>query len=217
MAEEQLIHLIDDEPAIRRSVGFMLKTAGYRVKAWPNGREFLRELRHSVPAVVLLDVRMPDLDGLAIQQQLIERGCLYPVIVMTGNGDINVAVQVLKAGAMDFLEKPFDRETVLKVMKAAFAELADRTKQLERRDLARRRIAALTPRELEVFEGLAQGFTNKTVAFDLNISPRTVEVYRANIMHKLNVTSFPDALRIAFSAGLAEIPEVASTLKAVSE
>lgn len=216
MAEEQLIHLIDDEPAIRRSVGFMLKTAGYRVKAWPNGREFLRELRHSVPAVVLLDVRMPDLDGLAIQQQLVERGCLYPVIVMTADGDINVAVQVLKAGAMDFLEKPFDRETVLKVMKAAFAELADRTKQLERRDLARRRIAALTPRELEVFEGLAQGFTNKTVAFDLNISPRTVEVYRANIMHKLNVTSFPDALRIAFSAGLAEIPEMGATLKAVS-
>lgn len=216
MAEEQLIHLIDDEPAIRRSVGFMLKTAGYRVKAWPNGREFLRELRHSVPAVVLLDVRMPDLDGLAIQQQLVERGCLYPVIVMTADGDINVAVQVLKAGAMDFLEKPFDRETVLKVMNAAFAELADRTKQLERRDLARRRIAALTPRELEVFEGLAQGFTNKTVAFDLNISPRTVEVYRANIMHKLNVTSFPDALRIAFSAGLAEIPEMGAALKAVS-
>jgi len=216
MAEEQLIHLIDDEPAIRRSVGFMLKTAGYRVKAWPNGRKFLRELRHSVPAVVLLDVRMPDLDGLAIQQQLVERGCLYPVIVMTADGDINVAVQVLKAGAMDFLEKPFDRETVLKVMNAAFAELADRTKQLERRDLARRRIAALTPRELEVFEGLAQGFTNKTVAFDLNISPRTVEVYRANIMHKLNVTSFPDALRIAFSAGLAEIPEMGAALKAVS-
>lgn len=203
---KRLVHLVDDDPAIRRAVGFVLKTSGFEVKAYESGVAFLREVRHAEPGCILLDIRMPDRDGLEVQRDLNAMGVDMPVVMLTGHGDVAAAVQAMKEGAVDFLEKPSDKADLLRAIEAAFARL-DRSDELDAvEQQARVRIAALTPREREVLDGLAQGLPNKTIAYDLGISPRTVEVHRANVMTKLDVPSFPDALRIAFAAGLGKSP-----------
>ena len=202
MADRRLIHIVDDEEAIRRSASFMLKTSGFDVATWPSGVAFLKEARNAAPGCVLLDVRMPEMDGLEVQQQLAERGVAMPVVVLTGHGDISIAVRAMKAGAVDFLEKPFEKARLLDAIEAAFERLDNRAGRAERAQDAATAIAALTVREREVLEGLAKGLPNKTIAYDLGISSRTVEVHRANVMSKLDVRSLSEALRIAFSAGL---------------
>ena len=182
MTARRLIHIIDDEEAIRRSASFMLKTSGFAVETWHSGAAFLNEVRHVAPGCILLDVRMPEIDGLEVQEILNERGVAMPVIVLTGHGDISIAVRAMKAGAVDFLEKPFEKAVLLEAVEAAFARLEDRDAKTLRSEEASLAIAALTPRERDVLEGLAQGLPNKTIAYDLGISPRTVEVYRANLM-----------------------------------
>jgi two-component system response regulator FixJ len=202
MADRRLIHIIDDEDAIRRSAGFMLKTSGFDVETWVSGVAFLKEVREARPGCILLDVRMPEMDGLEVQLALNERGVAMPVIVLTGHGDISVAVRAMKAGAVDFIEKPFEKTVLLGAIEAAFARLDDQAGRSERAHAAATAIAALTGRERDVLDGLAQGLPNKTIAYDLGISPRTVEVHRANLMAKLQVRSLSEALRIAFAAGL---------------
>lgn len=202
MHESRLIHLVDDEESVRRSVGFLLKTSGYAVQAWASGADFVKEMRHLDRGCVLLDVRMPDMDGLEVQAAMAARGVKMPVIVLTGHGDVSIAVRAMKAGAIDFVEKPFDREQLLDAIGTAFEQLENADRRSHHAAEAMTQIAALTPREQDVLKGLAQGFPNKTIAYDLGISPRTVEVHRANLMVKLGVASFPDALRIAFAAGL---------------
>jgi two-component system response regulator FixJ len=202
MTDRRLIHIIDDEEAIRRSASFMLKTSGFAVETWQSGVAFLKEVRHASSGCILLDVRMPEMDGLEVQQALNERGVGMPVIILTGHGDISIAVRAMKAGAVDFLEKPFEKAVLLDAIEAAFARLDDKSAKAERTAAAEVAIAALTQREREVLQGLAQGLPNKTIAYDLGISPRTVEVHRANLMTKLAVRSLSDALRIAFAAGL---------------
>ena len=202
MSDRRLIHIVDDEDAIRRSASFMLKTSGFAVQTWESGVAFLKEARHVEPGCVLLDVRMPEMDGLEVQQALNERGIALPVIVLTGHGDVSVAVRAMKAGAVDFIEKPFEKAVLLDAIEAAYVRLANADARSARAEDAERAIAALTPREHDVLDGLAQGLPNKTIAYDLGISPRTVEVHRANVMTKLDVRSLSDALRIAFAAGL---------------
>jgi len=202
MADRRLIHVIDDEEAVRRSASFMLKTSGFDVETWPSGVAFLKEARHAKPGCILLDVRMPEMDGLEVQQALTEDGIGMPVVVLTGHGDVQVAVRAMKAGAIDFIEKPFEKATLLTAIAAAFDRLDDREARAERTIEAQTAIAALTPREREVLDGLAAGLPNKTIAYDLDISARTVEVHRANVMTKLNVRSLSEALRLAFAAGL---------------
>jgi len=202
MADRRLIHVVDDEEAIRRSASFMLKTAGFDVQTWPSGVAFLKEARSAAQGCILLDVRMPEMDGLEVQQALIERGMALPVIVLTGHGDISVAVRAMKAGAVDFLEKPFEKARLLDAIEEAFARLEDVAGRADRAQDAAVAVASLTAREREVLEGLAQGLPNKTIAYDLDISARTVEVHRANLMSKLNVRSLSEALRIAFAAGM---------------
>jgi two-component system response regulator FixJ len=202
MADRKLIHIVDDEEAIRKSAGFLLKTAGYAVETWPSGVEFLKEAGKAEPGCVLLDIRMPEIDGLEVQRTLAERGITMPVVIMTGHGDIDIAVRAMKAGAVDFLEKPFERATLLGAIEAAHERLADTENVAARARDAELRLGALTPRERDVLDGLAKGLPNKTIAYDLGISPRTVEVHRANLMSKLDVRSLSDALRIAFAAGL---------------
>lgn len=202
MTDRRLIHIIDDEESVRRSASFMLKTSGFAVESWSSGVAFLKEVRHAVSGCILLDVRMPEMDGLEVQQALNERGVGMPVIILTGHGDISIAVRAMKAGAVDFLEKPFEKSVLLDAIEAAFARLEDSNAKASRAADAEVAIAALTQREREVLEGLAQGLPNKTIAYDLGISPRTVEVHRANLMTKLAVRSLSDALRIAFAAGL---------------
>lgn len=201
MPDTRLVHVVDDEESVRKSLGFLLKTSGYRVQPWASGTDFVKEMRTAEIGCVVLDVRMPDMDGLEVQAEMAARGITMPIIVLTGHGDVSIAVRAMKAGAIDFVEKPFDRETLLQAIEIAMDQLDDSERRRDRTMEAQVQIAALTPREQDVLRGLAQGFPNKTIAYDLGISPRTVEVHRANLMMKLGVTSFPDALRVAFAAG----------------
>jgi two-component system response regulator FixJ len=201
---DRIVHLVDDDEAIRRSASFMLRTSGYLVKTYASGVELLA-LGREVPAgVILMDVRMPAMDGLEVQRALKASGVLLPVIVMTGHGDVGVAVEAMKNGATDFLEKPFEKKSLVAAIDDGFARIEQSGRRDARAEEARVRLDALTPREREVLDGLARGHPNKTIAFDLGISPRTVEIHRANVMQKLEVPSFSDALRIAFAAGLGE-------------
>lgn len=202
MADKKLVHIVDDEDAIRRSLDFLLRAAGYRPERWEDGEAFLRGARREESACVLLDVRMPGMDGLQVQAEMAMRGLKMPVIVLTGHGDISTAVRAMHGGAIDFLEKPFNRERLLEALETGFAQLDDREAARKRQDWAKTQIGALTGREKEVLEGLACGYPNKTIGYDLGISSRTVEVYRANVMSKFGVSNFADALRIAFAAGM---------------
>ncbi|OJY67016.1 MAG: DNA-binding response regulator [Sphingobium sp. 66-54] len=202
MEGRKLIHIVDDEDAIRRSASYMLKTCGYAVESWSSGEAFLKGVRPADRGCVLLDVRMPALDGMEVQRALSERGVTMPVVIMTGHGDISIAVRAMKAGAVDFLEKPFEKSVLLRAVETAFEHMTAADTAAARAAEAEVILGALTPRERDVLEGLAQGLPNKTIAYDLGISPRTVEVHRANLMAKLDVRSLSDALRIAFAAGM---------------
>ena len=205
MADQRLVHIVDDEEAIRRSASFMLKTSGFRVETWESGVAFLKEVRHAEMGCVLLDVRMPGMDGLAVQQAMNDRGIAMPVVVLTGHGDITIAVRAMKAGAVDFIEKPFEKAVLLRAIAEAFDRIDRAETEAVREAGAAVAVAALTAREREVLEGLAQGLPNKTIAYDFGISARTVEVHRANIMTKLQARSLSDALRIAFAAGMGKV------------
>ena len=196
----RVVHLVDDDEAVRRSAGFMLKTSGYLVHAYQSGVELLKAAGDLSPGCILLDIRMPGLDGLEVQQALHDKGISLPVIIMTGHGDISLAVRAMKAGAVDFIEKPFEKATLLSSLDEGFRRLLHKEVTGDRRKDAEVRLQALTPRERDVLDGLAQGLPNKTIAYDLGISPRTVEIHRANMMAKLGVRSFSEALRIAFGA-----------------
>tara|TARA_B100000378_G_scaffold64143_1_gene48064 strand:+ start:2421 stop:2969 length:549 start_codon:yes stop_codon:yes gene_type:complete len=180
----------------------MLKTSGFAVSTWTSGVEFLKNVKNVETGCILLDVRMPEMDGLEVQQRLSERGVAMPVVVLTGHGDVSIAVRAMKAGAVDFIEKPFEKAVLLSAIEAAFEKITDAEGRASRAADAAVLIAALTSREQDVLKGLAQGLPNKTIAYDLGISPRTVEVHRANLMTKLNVRSLSEALRIAFAAGV---------------
>lgn len=202
MADKRMVHVVDDEEALRRSASFLLKTSGFAVTTWANGTAFLKDARHAEPGCVLLDVRMPEMDGLEVQAAMIDRGIAMPVIILTGHGDIAMAVAAMKAGAVDFLEKPFERAALLDSMTEGFRRLDGLDDDQERAKEAGLRIAGLTPREQDVLNGLVRGLPNKAIAYDLEISARTVEVHRANMMTKLGVRSLSDALRLAFAAGV---------------
>jgi two-component system response regulator FixJ len=201
MGDRRIIHLVDDEESIRKAASFALKTAGYDVIAYTSGVEFLRTAKSAEVGCVILDVRMPEMDGLQVQTTMAARGINMPVIVLTGHGDVSVAVQAMKGGAIDFLEKPFEKAALLEAVRRAFARLDDVDLRALESSEAEVRVAALTPREQEVLEGLANGLPNKTIAYDLGCSSRTVEVYRASLMAKLEVRNLSEALRIAFAAG----------------
>jgi two-component system response regulator FixJ len=204
MSDKRSVHIVDDDESIRRSVAFMLKTSGFAVTPWDSGVAFLRAARSVEPGCVLLDVRMPEMDGLQVQRELTVHGVGLPIIVLTGHGDVATAVTAMRQGAVDFLEKPFEKAALLGALSVGFHRLEKRSENLASAEEAKVRVAALTPREQDVLAGLARGHPNKTIAYDLGISARTVEVHRANLMTKLDVHSFSDALRIAFAAEVAD-------------
>jgi two-component system, LuxR family, response regulator FixJ len=199
-SDQRLIHLVDDDVAVRRSVGFMLKTSGHQVHAYESGLELLKNASKLDDGCILLDIRMPGMDGLEVQHELQEKGVGLPVIIMTGHGDVGLAVKAMKAGAVDFIEKPFEKATLISSIEEGFRRLSRREAMGDRKKDADVRLEALTPRERDVLNGLAEGLPNKTIAYDLGISPRTVEIHRANLMAKLEVRSLSEALRIAFAA-----------------
>lgn len=198
--EDKTIHLVDDDSAVRRSVGFMLKTSGHQVRSYESGVELLKHASELEQGCILLDIRMPGMDGLEVQQALQDKGVSLPVIIMTGHGDVGLAVKAMKAGAVDFIEKPFEKATLIASLNEGFNRLSRKEATSDRQKDAEVRLQALTPRERDVLDGLAQGLPNKTIAYDLGISPRTVEIHRANLMSKLSVRSLSEALRIAFAA-----------------
>ena len=202
MADEAAVHVIDDDEAVRDSLDFMLDAAGLRVRTWESAVRFLETADQAERGCIVTDVRMPDMTGLELVEKLKERGIADPVIVITGHGDVPLAVEAMKEGAVDFLEKPFEDEALLAAVRAAFCRKgSDDGRDAERRELARR-IEALSGRERQVLEGLVAGNPNKIIAFDLGISPRTVEIYRANLMTKMQAASLSDLVRMALVSGL---------------
>ncbi len=201
MTDTRLIHLVDDDEAIRHSASFMLRHAGFRVKTYVDGVAFLDQVDDAEKGCILLDVQMPKMDGLQVQEALNERGVAMPVIVLTGHGDVAVAVRAMKAGAVDFVEKPYAKQTLIDALTRAFERLEARRKEEVLADEARGLIEHLTAREKEVLLGLVDGQTNKEIAISLDISPRTVEIHRANVMEKMGAPNLSTVLRIAFAAG----------------
>ncbi|HVF94361.1 MAG TPA: response regulator [Sphingomonas sp.] len=201
---KRVVQVVDDDAAIRQSLSFMLGKAGYDVVCHVTGAAFLKAANPEMRGCVLLDIRMPGLDGLEVQEQLAQRGIALPVIMLTGHGDIALAVRAIKAGAVEFLEKPFERQSLISALEIAF-DRADRAgrEQLAAADAAVR-LAVLTPRERTVLDGMVAGRPNKLIAFELDIATRTVEVHRAKLMEKLGARSLSGVLRIAFAAGLGD-------------
>tara|TARA_R110002051_G_scaffold1652_2_gene9390 strand:- start:177 stop:803 length:627 start_codon:yes stop_codon:yes gene_type:complete len=202
MSETRMIHLVDDDEAVRHSASFMLRHAGFSVKTYSDGVAFLESAQQAALGCILLDVQMPHMDGLEVQQRLNDLGISLPVIVLTGHGDVEVAVKAMKAGAVDFVEKPYEKQTLVSALTRAFERLEARSHKDVLTDEAKGRIERLTPRERDVLIGLVDGFTNKMIAETLDISPRTVEIHRANLMEKLDAPSLSSVLRIAFAAGV---------------
>lgn len=204
MSDKPIVYLIDDDDSVRRSAGFMLRTSGFEVHAYASGVDFLKEVKGLEPGCILLDVRMPDMDGLEVQRELNQRGVAMPVIVLTGHGDVATAVEAMKSGASDFIEKPFEKAVVLEAIERGREAIARRGEAHKSQHDAQVRIAALTAREQDVLRELVRGHPNKTIGYDLGISARTVEVHRANLMTKLGARSLSEVLRIAFAARIGE-------------
>jgi two-component system response regulator FixJ len=200
MASSAVVHLIDDDRDVRQSLAFLLATAGLAVKLYESADVFLERLDEREAGCVVSDVRMPGIDGLELQRRLKSLGDPFPVVIMTGHADVALAVEAMKAGAADFIEKPFDDERLLSAIRAAL-DLQDRQ---GRRDTEARhahaKLQSLTSREREVLEGLVAGLPNKTIAYDLGLSPRTVEAHRANVMTKMGARSLSDLVRSALDA-----------------
>jgi two-component system response regulator FixJ len=198
----KIVHLVDDDEAIRHSASFMLRHAGYTVKTYKDGIAFLDAVTADMEGCILLDVRMPGMDGLAVQAMLKQRGIKMPVIILTGHGDVPVAVEAMKGGAIEFLEKPYEKAALVRSIQNAFEQLENQSVSDLRSVEAQSKLTKLTPREREVLECLVDGLTNKAIADVLFISPRTIEIHRSNMMEKLEADSLSAALRIAFVAGV---------------
>lgn len=195
-----VVHVIDDDEAVRASLRFLLESVGFAVEDHATAEAFLQSSAEGPVGCVLTDVRMPGLGGLGLQALLTARGRHLPVIVMTGHGDVPTAVQAMKDGALDFLEKPFDEEQLLAAVRRALAAgLATQAAESAAAEAARR-LSFLTPREREVMEGMVAGQASKAIAIDLGASPRTIEVHRTRVMEKLQVRSLPELVRLVQTA-----------------
>jgi two-component system, LuxR family, response regulator FixJ len=194
---QAVIHLIDDDEALRESVAFLLRAADFEVKGFSSAQAFLASLPDSSLSCVITDVRMPDMSGIELIRRLKDLKVDVPVIVITGHGDVALAVEAMKLGATDFFEKPFNDDLLLASVRGALQDQAHHTKRHAERAEIEQRLARLSTREKDVLTGLIEGRANKQIAFDLGISPRTVEIYRANLMTKMQADSLSDLVRMA--------------------
>lgn len=202
--DEQIL-IVDDDEDVRDSLRALLKSAGFSVRAFASALALLED-GNAVGGCLIADVRMPDMDGLALQEELNKRGSTVPVIIVTGHGDVPLAVRAMKSGAIDFIEKPYDDEVLLESVKRALSVRHSKPTIPKDEAASVLLIDDLTPREREVLEHVIAGRPNKLIAFELGISPRTVEIHRAHLMEKMRARSLPELVRIAFAGGVVPAP-----------
>ena len=202
MPNDGIVHVIDDDDAMRESLAFLLKAAKVDVATYESADAFLAALQGLKGGCVVTDVRMPGMSGLDLLKRLREMKNPIPVIVITGHGDVPLAVEAMKFGASDFLEKPFDDDVLLSAVRAALSDDAASQEDQALRAAVLQRLESLSARERQVLEGLVAGHPNKTIAYDLGISPRTIEIYRANVMTKMEASSLSELVRMALNAGV---------------
>jgi len=201
MPREACVYIVDDDEAVRDSLSLLLQSKGYWVKSFGSAPEFLGAVASLAAGCLIVDIRMPEMDGLTLQQRLVERGLDFALIVITGHGDVPLAVRAMKAGAVDFIEKPFTSEAILNSLDAASRRLTASDEKDPEKIAAFAKLALLSPRERQVLEGLLAGLPNKSIAYDLEISPRTVEIHRARVMDKMGARSLSELVRLALAAG----------------
>jgi two-component system response regulator FixJ len=202
MPGSSVVHVIDDEEALRESLAFLLGTARLAVRTYESATLFLDGLKQAEPGCIITDVRMPGISGVELLRRLKSLQVGFPVIVITGHGDVPLAVEAMKLGAVDFLEKPFEDDKLLAAVQSALGRCEYHARRAAEKAETTERIASLSARERQVLEGLVAGHPNKTIALDLGISPRTVEIYRAHVMTKMKAASLSDLVRMALQGGL---------------
>ncbi|HTO33147.1 MAG TPA: response regulator FixJ [Pararhizobium sp.] len=197
-----VVHIVDDEAPVRKSLAFMLASAGYAVRAFGSAADFLSQADDTQGGCLITDLRMPGMNGVELLQALRKADAMLPAIVITGHGDVPMAVEAMKAGALDFIEKPFEEEVLLQALERAARQLANRKISEDHAPTVRARVETLTDRERQVLSGVVAGLPNKSIAYDLQISPRTVEVYRSNVMMKMQAKSLPELVRMTLHVDL---------------
>ena len=202
MANEPVVHVIDDDEAARHALEFLIDCAGFRVRSYPSAVEFLKQAETMEHGCIITDVRMPEMSGVELIGRLKTLGIDDPVIVITGHADVPLAIQAMKAGISDFIEKPFSDDTMLSAVRSALASRNGRDEMRAMKEQVLQRMQTLSDREAEVLDGLVEGKANKVMAFDLGISARTVEVYRANVMTKMQAGSLSELVRMVTIARL---------------
>lgn len=202
MPSEGIVHVIDDDEAMRESLAFLFKSAKIPVQVFDSAASFLDRFAEIKPGCVITDVRMPGMSGIDLLKRLRELKSDLPVIVITGHGDVPLAVEAMKYGAADFFEKPFDDDILIDAVRLALTDQAEQREDQALRLAIEERLAKLSVRERQVLDGLVAGHPNKIIAFDLGISPRTIEIYRANVMTKMEAASLSELVRMALTAGV---------------
>lgn len=202
MSDQGPVFIVDDDADVRDSLRALLESAGFAVEDYDSATGFLAGMSLDDGACLVADIRMPDMDGLTLQEELVRRQANLPVIIVTGHGDVPLAVRAMKAGAIDFIEKPYDDELLLSSVRRAREQSLNRQAKSSNAKEAETRVASLTAREREVLEHLVAGQPNKVIAHELGISPRTVEIHRAHLMEKMQARSLSDLVRLALTAGV---------------
>ncbi len=198
-----IVYVVDDDSLVRRSTIFFLTSTDIAARPFASGSDFLDTISDLAPGCVLLDLRMPDIDGMQMLERIgLQKLQRFPTIMITGHGDISTAVQAMQLGAIDFLEKPYSEDALVAALERAFAHLSRTAGAASERERAQRLAAKLSPREAEVLRGLISGRPNKVIAHELNLSVRTVEMHRGKVMERLGVSTFSEAMRIAFLSGM---------------
>jgi len=200
---DYIVHVVDDEEPVRRSLAFLLATVGFPVRVHESAEGFLASAASAGRACLITDLKMPDMSGVELLERLNSMGAMMPTVVITGHGDVPMAVAAMKAGAVDFIEKPFADEALIDAVKRAASRLEEAPDDARDVQALRARLDGLSERERQVLSMVVAGLPNKTIAYDLNISPRTVEVHRANIMSKMQARSLPELVRMSVAMGLA--------------
>jgi two-component system response regulator FixJ len=212
MPADGCVYVVDDDEAVRDGLSGLLDAGGYTCRTFSSAQDFLQAAPTLRPGCLIADIRMPGMDGLELQRRLVEQSLPFPLIVVTGHGDVPLAVRAMKAGALDFIQKPFAAKAILESTKNAMTQVAE-PQQLDALEVAAKaRVDSLSRREREVLQGLLSGLPNKSIAYELGISPRTVEVHRGRVMQKMGARSLSELVRLGLAAGLQPNSRTASAL-----